>query len=700
MLDVLQEGQTCWRVERATRLSVLYDAAAYFDAFATAVERAERQVIIVGWDVDSRVILRRTEDTQLRLLDLLNTVVQRNRHLDVYVLAWDYSLIYALEREWWPLYSFGAKTDRRVHFELDDVHPPGASQHQKIVIIDDDVAFVGGIDLALHRWDTPDHSDEDERRIDPKGQPYAPFHDMQVVLSGAAAGALGALARERWYRATGERLRAGEDEQTDCWPEQVAVDMRDVSIGITRTQPAYKTYREIREVEHLYETLFRASERLIYVENQYFTAGGLADVLEERLRADDGPEVVLVFPKQASGWLETSTMDALRDRIISRLRKADQHNRLRVMYPAVRSNGTLTPIYVHAKLIICDDRILRIGSANLSNRSMGLDSECDIVVEANDDEQAGWIRRTRHQLLAEHTGFSVAEIEEHEKAERSLLTLLDRQPEDARHQLIPIAADVETWIGEHVSEPPFDPPAPVELETFLTRLAPEPETKRVSTYVVVFVAILLLLVGFAVAWRFGPLSEWLSPASLKQWAKMLQNSSFSFVLVPIVFAFAALLMIPVTLLIVVCGAVYGSLWGTLYAALGIALSSYAGFVAGSAVGRRTVRRMTGSTLNRISQWLGRGGIPGIALIRIFPVAPYTVVNLVAGASHLPLRHFLPGTLLSMVPGAAGLVFFGKTLADFVHAPSWFTAVGAAIVFVVLLGAGFGVRWIAGRKHQS
>ena len=103
-----------------------------------------------------------------------------------------------------PLYALNWKTHSRVRFYMDDKHPVGASQHQKIVVVDDAVAFSGGLDLRKWRWDTPEHHIDDQRRVDPDGKPYPPFHDVQMVVDGAAAAALGQLARERWQRATGE----------------------------------------------------------------------------------------------------------------------------------------------------------------------------------------------------------------------------------------------------------------------------------------------------------------------------------------------------------------------------------------------------------------------------------------------------------------------------------------------------------------
>ena len=106
--------------------------------------------------------------------------------------------------------SSGEPTNASI-FCLDGHHPVGASQHQKIVVVDDTVAFVGGFDLSKWRWDTPAHRPRDNRRIDPDGKPYPPFHDIQMAVDGPVARTLGRLARKRWLRASREKPIDRED---------------------------------------------------------------------------------------------------------------------------------------------------------------------------------------------------------------------------------------------------------------------------------------------------------------------------------------------------------------------------------------------------------------------------------------------------------------------------------------------------------
>ena len=112
---------------------------------------------------------------------------------------------------------------RQIRFCLDDDLPFGASQHQKIVVVDDALAFSGGLDLTTRRWDTRAHRLDDPRRVDLAGVPYAPFHDVQAMVDGKAAAALAELARVRWTHGACERAPPVRPTG-DPWPKSVTPD--------------------------------------------------------------------------------------------------------------------------------------------------------------------------------------------------------------------------------------------------------------------------------------------------------------------------------------------------------------------------------------------------------------------------------------------------------------------------------------------
>ena len=285
--SILKPGTNCWQVKHASRIGFLIDGAAYFRAFREAVRRARRSILVLGWGIDAGVQLAREPDDgdgdPSSLADLLDALVRRTPELDVHVLVWDFAVLQPL-RKWRPVYELGWRTHERVRFRLDSDHPVGGSHHQKIVVVDDRLAFVGGLDLAFGRWDTPAHDPDDERRDESNGRPMRPFHDMQMVVSGVAARATGDLARERWRRATGETLEAPEPVHgEDFWPASAATDLRGAPVAIARTDPAFGERPEVREVEQLHVDSIRTAQRCVYIENQYLTSGRIASALEERL---------------------------------------------------------------------------------------------------------------------------------------------------------------------------------------------------------------------------------------------------------------------------------------------------------------------------------------------------------------------------------------------------------------------------------
>ena len=206
------------------------------------------------------------------------------------------------------------------------------------------------------------------------------------------------------------------------WPAKLEPTLRAVDVGIARTLPLLEDRDEVREVEALNLAAIAAARHTIYLENQYLAARRLVDALAARLKEDDGPQIVIVLPRRGNNRLERETMDGARHRLIQVLWAADEHHRLGVYYP-VTDGGA--PIYVHSKVMIVDDRLLRIGSSNMNNRSMGFDSECDVAIEADPDDPAhGELRReitgVRDELVSEHLGVPVDELARYESLLRAV----------------------------------------------------------------------------------------------------------------------------------------------------------------------------------------------------------------------------------------------------------------------------------------
>ncbi|HKV18834.1 MAG TPA: phospholipase D-like domain-containing protein [Mycobacterium sp.] len=410
---ILTPGETCWRTARADRFSRIIDGADYLRHVKSAMLRANHRIMLIGWDFDYRTGFEADRGSlpgPNHLGPFLHWLVWRRPDLEVYVLKSNLRLLPAFDGFWFgiaPVSLLNRITSRRMHFEVDGAHPPGAVHHQKIVVVDDAVAFCGGIDLTLGRWDTREHLADDRRRTG-AGQPYGPRHEVATVCDGAAAQALAEQARERWLAATGEALEP-ISTQRPIWPSAVSEDLRDVEVGIARTLPALPSRTEVREVEALNLAAIAAAKDVIYLENQYLAARSLAEALAARLKEPDGPEIVIVLPRSSESRLEQSSMDSARERLLRLLWTADVHGRLGVYWPVAAGGRS---VYIHSKVMAIDDRLLRIGSSNLNNRSLGFDSECDIALEAVPGDSghgaiANDILCARDDLVSEHLGVSI-----------------------------------------------------------------------------------------------------------------------------------------------------------------------------------------------------------------------------------------------------------------------------------------------------
>ena len=459
-----------WRVADAERASLIVDADDYFEAGRRAMLAARRRIMLIGWDFDARIRLGGPGDLEgpEKLGELVLWLVKRRPELEVYLLRWDLGAVRTLFRGTTIFTLMRWMWHDRIHTRLDAAHPTGASHHQKIVVVDDCFAFCGGIDMTSNRWDTRDHRDGDPKRRSPGGAPYAPWHDTTMALQGPVAAALGELARDRWLGAGGQRLDPVSAPGA-CWPSSLTSDFDNVRIAISRSMPAYGDRRPVLEIERTFLDLIARARRFIYAESQYFSSRRIAEAIAGRLEETDGPEIVLVNPITSHGWLEPVAMDTARARLVETLRRLDRHGRFRLYHP-VTAGGA--PIYVHAKVMVVDDAVLHVGSSNMNNRSMRLDTECDVTIDAglegNAQASVG-IARIRTGLLAEHLDVSPQQIDKVFEETGSLIRTIESLRSPGRSLVpyqVPDLHEVEKWLADNEV---LDPDGPSEMLENLTR---------------------------------------------------------------------------------------------------------------------------------------------------------------------------------------------------------------------------------------
>lgn len=693
--SLFRPGHNCYRTARAERVALLVDGDEYFRAFVQAAERAQHSIVIVGWDFNGRTELAWDDGAGGRPLvlgDFLNHLARRRRGLSISILDWDFPMIFGVDREFPPLYGAGWKPHRRIRLRYDNTHPTIGSHHQKIVVIDDAMAFSGGLDLTCRRWDTRDHRADEPRRV-VDGKPYMPFHDVMMAVDGDAARVLAEIARVRWHQATGRSLPPVRGA-ADPWPPALKPALTGIDVAISRTMPATADAPEVREVEALYLDMIRKARCYLYLENQYFTSHKVGAALLERLQEPDGPEIVLVIRLASHGWLEEATMHVLRARLIKALLEADRNSRFRVYYPHLPGLPEGACIDVHSKVAVADDEWLRVGSANLCNRSMGMDTECDLTIEARGDpEVARVVRDFRDRLLAEHLGIDPSRVEKEIAADGSLVRAIEAMRGDGR-SLRPLE-DLPEWSDAVISLAEItDPERPIEMEKLIAEFVPAEHAREAGFAWGKALTVLLACFALVAAWRYTPLSGMANPERIIAWGDAVAGQVWVPLALIAAYTPASFILFPRPLLTLFAVVAFGAWLGAAYAMAGILFAAAANYFVGRRLDRSTVRRLAGERLNRVSEALRSGGLLAMTAVRLVPIAPFAVVGMVAGAIRVRTAHFLGGTFLGMLPGAAVTVFFGDQLQSALRDPDQVNYGLVALVVAAFAAGIYGVRrWL-------
>ncbi len=371
-------------------LEVLVDGAAALPAIERAIRGARRHVHIAGWSITPHFPLTRDEPPVV-LRELLAETAER---VDVRVLMWAGAppRTFAPDRATVRDAAEGLARGTRVQVARDARSRAVHCHHEKLVIVDDEVAFVGGIDLTLlggDRYDTSAHP--------VRGR--LGWHDASSRLRGPAVADVAGHFAMRWSEVTGAPVPA---------PPAAAPPAGDVEVQVVRTLPE-RQYDAVRHgdfrILEAYVRALRSAEHLVYLESQFLWAPEVVDVLARKLRRPphDDFRVVVVLPSRANNGQEDTRgqLAVLADAD----RAGDARRRFLAATLSARTGGTVERLYVHAKIGIVDDRWLTVGSANLNAHSLFNDSEMNVV--ACDPALA---RDTRLRLWAEHLERDPAEV--------------------------------------------------------------------------------------------------------------------------------------------------------------------------------------------------------------------------------------------------------------------------------------------------
>ena len=367
-------------------LDVLVDGGDALPLLADALIGARSHIDIAGWHITPGFGLTRG-DRASRLRDLLGDLAER---IEVRVLLWAGAPVRVFTPARGAVRRVRAELIRgtRVQCALDSRERPMHCHHEKLVIIDGGVAFVGGIDLTSlggDRFDTSDHPMHGRLG----------WHDASSRVGGPAVADVAAHFAARWRETTGDRVE----------PTPPPAPAGDVELQVVRTVPDkiydFLPQGDFRIVE-AYTRALRSARKLVYLENQFLWSPQVVEIVANKLREPPGDDfrVVVVLPANPNNGADTT-----RGQLGVLAAADDGAGRFLATTLSARSGGISGPLYVHAKIGIVDDAWLTVGSANLNEHSFFNDSEMNVVTC-----DARLARETRLRLWAEHLERSVEEV--------------------------------------------------------------------------------------------------------------------------------------------------------------------------------------------------------------------------------------------------------------------------------------------------
>jgi phosphatidylserine/phosphatidylglycerophosphate/cardiolipin synthase-like enzyme len=367
-------------------VEVLVDGAQALPAIAEELRRARSHVHVAGWCLSPEFALER----DLEPVVLRNLLAELAERIDVRVLVWA-----GVPLPLAPLSRGRVRKMReqliehtRIECALDAKERPMHCHHEKTIVVDDRVAFVGGIDLTAESGDRYDSNEHPARAT-------VGWHDASARIEGPAVGDVAEHFRMRWHEVTGQTLA----------PVRPPAAAGGIELQIVRTIPE-RIYRAMPRgdfsILESYLRALKAAERFVYIENQFLWSPEVEAVLRDKLANPPRPDfrLLLVLPsKPVSGGDDTRGM-------LGELIEADADaGGLLACTLYARSGALADPVYVHAKVAIVDDNWITLGSANLNEHSLFNDTEMNIV--SHDRELA---RQTRLRLWAEHLELPIDDV--------------------------------------------------------------------------------------------------------------------------------------------------------------------------------------------------------------------------------------------------------------------------------------------------
>ncbi len=641
-------------------MSVLIDCANFYRALQDSISKAKTSIFILGWEIDSGThLLRGSEERESKIpskiVDLLANKAKENPALQVYLVRWDASVAFPYDRELMPEGAWTLNTPANVSIFVDNMIPLGGSHHQKIILIDDELVFTGGMDIARERWDERHHDPEDILRTDFRG-PYRPYHDVQVVMDGPITQVFSQIVRWRWSRVSGyeawpapeTKEETNSEDKTEklgspvaCWPSDFPPQARDILCAVARTLPEFKDEPKIQEVQSMYLAIIQNAQEFIYIENQFLTCLEIARALNQRLKEKSGLRIILISSYDPQGFLEQEGLWAERIQFRSDLTQGISNSRFLFVCTGMTDRfGKDNYKRIHSKVFIVDDHHLVVASSNLNNRSMALDTECDVIFQSDDTAGQSFIAQTRNDLLGEHCGRNPQEVAQFLAQGRELSELLEPIRPHAYHLREINDSQFTQRYFKKIAQRIADPKVPL---INLARPWRNPKGHRLLFGLAVFISLSLF-------WYFMKESiQGIGQNDIQLFLERSRASDWALPLVCLAYVVGGFIFFPVTLLSLLVAGVFGPIRGPVYGLIGSLLSAAVMFGIGNWVGSKGLRNLLGGKVQSIDHHLQKSGVLGVILIRLVPIAPFSLVNLAAGISSIRFGDFLLGSFLAFIP---------------------------------------------------
>ena len=696
--NIFEINKNCWRVDTAAHATLLVDCANFYSAIHQALSKAQHSIFILGWEIDSHMRLIRGDEEKNSsvpsvTLDLLNWVAKQRPEINIYLCRWDSSVVFVTDRDLMPEFVWSNNTPENVHICLDGKVPMGGSHHQKIILVDDELVFTGGMDIARQRWDKRDHKIDEPERTDVLGS-YGPYHDIQIMMDGPIVKNYSELVRSRWLNACGVKpvaIRSQKDSPAEAtvptWPEKYPPQLKNIRCAIARTLPQLGEQNAVQEIRQMYLDLIKEAEEFIYIENQFLTSEEVAQAINQQLKAKPKLKALLVSSYEPQGIFERESMWAGRIEFKKVVEKDVDPSRVKMTCTKIKDkDGKYIPKRIHSKVLFIDHKFMTVASSNINHRSMVFDSECDVTLMPSNFEQAEIILFLRNDLIAEHTGRTAEEVKSIMAGDFTLLQLMKNEARKS-YELYEIDdSEFTDQTFKSVVDRFADPEEPLLSYVALT---PDANAKiepfRNPRKHILALSILLLIILAVAVGYLKEHAEWFKPERLKTFLEYARHSRFALPLVCLIYVISSFFLFPVTLLSLITAAVFGALWGPIYGMLGSLASASVMFWIGNVAGHKGLRRLFGERLRAIDSKFQKAGIWGVATLRFLPIAPYSIVNLAAGISSVTFFDFLVGTFVGFLPGLVAKGLVGDSLAQVFIDPKPKT--------ILLLGLGV-LLWLA------